>query len=82
MCRYQVSVLPSVFRWYGYEDIDIECSLAYAELFLTLAGIVRRFDFELFETTFDDVKIDRDAFVAAARVGSKGVRVVVKGEAS
>jgi hypothetical protein len=59
---------------------NIACSLAYAELLLTLAGIIRRFDFELFETTFDDVKIERDAFVAAARVGSKGVRVVVKAE--
>jgi hypothetical protein len=59
---------------------DSDCSLAYAELFLTLAGIIRRFDLELFETTFDDVKMERDAFVAAARVGSKGVRVVVTAE--
>jgi hypothetical protein len=50
-------------------------------LYLTLAGVFRRFDFELFETTIDDVKVQRDAFVPAAKLGSKGIRVRVKGEA-
>jgi hypothetical protein len=60
---------------------NVHHSLAYAELYLALAGVFRRFDFELFETTIDDVKIERDAFVAGAKVGSKGVRVRVKAEA-
>lgn len=55
-------------------------NLAYAELFLTIAAVFRRFDLELFETTIDDVKIVRDAFVGAPRAGSKGVRVLVKKE--
>lgn len=55
-------------------------SLAYAELYLTLAAIFRRFDLELHETTVEDVLFVRDAFVPAAKLGSKGVRAVVKGE--
>lgn len=55
-------------------------SLAYAELFLTLAGVFRRFDLDLYETTISDVKIARDAFVPAPKVGSRGVRVMVKRE--
>ncbi|KAF2113499.1 putative cytochrome P450 [Lophiotrema nucula] len=55
-------------------------NLAYAELFLTVACVFRRFDIELFETTIHDVKMVRDAFVPAPRIGSKGVRVLVKEE--
>jgi hypothetical protein len=79
MCWYQVSSTTFVCRKPLNQSV-CEFSLAYAELFLALAGIFRRFDFELFETTFEDVKMDRDAFVAAARIGSKGVQVLVKGE--
>jgi hypothetical protein len=77
MCRYQVSFSSTTCVG---SNANVNYRLAYAEIFLTLAGIFRRFEFELFETTFDDVKMERDAFVAAARVGSKGVRVVVKTE--
>jgi cytochrome P450 len=52
-------------------------NLAYAELFLTLAGVFRRFDFKPWETTMDDVKIERDFFVASPKLGSKGVRMLV-----
>lgn len=55
-------------------------NLAYAELFLTLAGVFRRYDLELFETTIKDVTMARDAFVPAPKVGSKGVRMLVKRE--
>ena len=55
-------------------------NLAYAELYLALAGVFRRFDFELFGTTIDDVKMVRDKLVPGAAVGSKGVRVIVKRE--
>ena len=55
-------------------------NLAYAELFLAFAGVFRRFDFELFDTTVDDVKLVRDKLVPAAAVESKGIRVIVKRE--
>lgn len=57
-----------------------ERSLAYAELYLTVAHIFRRFELELFETDVDDVRLVRDRFFGAPRDGSKGVRAVVKGE--
>lgn len=53
-------------------------NLAYAELYLALAAIVRRFDLELFETTLADIEPAFDAFVPIPRADSKGVRVVVK----
>jgi hypothetical protein len=55
-------------------------SLAYAELFLTLAGVFRRLDLDLYETTIPDVKIARDAFVLALKIGSRDVRIMVKRE--
>lgn len=57
-------------------------SLAYAELFLTIAAVFRRFDLELFETTRDDVGLARDGFVPRPKAGSKGVQVIVRGEVS
>ncbi|QSZ30010.1 hypothetical protein DSL72_004528 [Monilinia vaccinii-corymbosi] len=52
-------------------------NLAYAELFLTTARILKRFDFELYKTTKVDVEIRREHFVAAPAAGSKGIRVIV-----
>ncbi|RAL63677.1 hypothetical protein DID88_003720 [Monilinia fructigena] len=57
--------------------ICLGVNLAYAELFLTTAYILKRFDFELFGTTKKDVEIKRDHFVAAPAAGSKGIRVIV-----
>ncbi|KAF2685385.1 hypothetical protein K458DRAFT_388265 [Lentithecium fluviatile CBS 122367] len=56
------------------------CSLAHAELSLTLAAVFRRFDFSLFETDIEDVRVTRNAFGPAPRLDSKGVRVVVTAE--
>ena len=53
-------------------------SVAYAELYLTLAAVVPRFDLEMFETTAEDIVMDRDFFVGVPKLDSKGVRVVVK----
>ena len=55
------------------------CSLAYAELYLTLAAIVPQFDMELFETTVEDVKPARDFFVPVPKLDSKGVRAKITG---
>jgi hypothetical protein len=60
---------------------DAPCkSLAYAELYLTLATVLRRFDMESFETTLDDAILDRDHFVGGARrLDSEGIRAIVTG---
>lgn len=52
-------------------------SLAYAELFLTLATVLSRFDMRIYETTTEDVRIARDYFVGVPEPGSQGVRVIV-----
>lgn len=51
-------------------------NLAYAEIYLTLAAIFRRFDLHLYETTRDDVDVIHDFFNPLARRDSKGVRVI------
>jgi cytochrome P450 len=55
-------------------------NLAYCELFVALAAVLRRFDIGLWDTEERDVRMDRDGMVPAPREGSRGVRVVVKGE--
>jgi hypothetical protein len=38
--------------------------LAYAEIYLALAAFVRRFDLELYDTTYeDDIRITRDLII-------------------
>jgi cytochrome P450 len=51
--------------------------LAYAELYITIANVVRKNRFELFETGLEDVAADREFLLARPREGSKGVRVKV-----
>jgi len=58
-----------------------ENSLAYAELYLSIAKIFRRFDLGLFETTVEDIAMAHDFFTPVARLDSKGVRIHVVGEA-
>ena len=53
--------------------------LAYAELYMTMATVYRRFDFEIYETNVDDVKGVIDAFTMFAKKDSNGVRVKVRG---
>ncbi|KAH8660697.1 oxoglutarate/iron-dependent oxygenase [Tricladium varicosporioides] len=55
-------------------------NLAYAEVYLALAAVIRNFGdrLELFETTAEDVEIHHDVFVPVPKVGSKGIRVLVK----
>ena len=49
-------------------------SLAHAEMYLSMAAILRRFDWELYETDLDDVVCKHDFFVAVASLESKGIR--------
>ncbi|KAL2408013.1 Cytochrome P450 monooxygenase [Exophiala dermatitidis] len=53
-------------------------NLAYAEMYLSMAALWSRFDFELFETTLDDVLWKHDFFTAFPDDESKGVRVKVR----
>lgn len=57
-------------------------SLAYAELYKTVACLFRRFELELYETCVDDVVMSHDFFAPVPRLDTKGVRVRVLGEAS
>lgn len=52
--------------------------LAWAEIYLTLAAIIPNYDFELFETTLDDVELRHEWMFSQAKIGSKGIRAYVK----
>lgn len=52
--------------------------LAWAELYIGLANVFRRVDFELFETGREEVEMASEFFVPKPKAGSKGVRAVVK----
>ncbi|KAH8429750.1 cytochrome P450 [Aspergillus melleus] len=52
-------------------------NLAKAEILLLLPKILREFEFELFETTREDVTIAHDLFLPYPREDSKGVRVLI-----
>lgn len=43
-------------------------------MYLAVAAVVRRFDWDMFETTLDDVVCKHDFFVAVADLDSRGVR--------
>jgi cytochrome P450 len=53
-------------------------NLGQAELFLTLATVLRRFDLDLYETDETDVTIERDWYVMQPKKDSLGVRAIVK----
>ena len=55
------------------------CSLAYCELYLTLAAVFApgKFRFELFETDITDVETPHDFMTPCQRADSKGIRVIV-----
>jgi hypothetical protein len=55
----------------------IHLSLAYAELYLMLAAVVRRFDLALFQTDFSDIEAVCDALMPMPKSDTKGVRVMV-----
>jgi hypothetical protein len=55
-------------------------SLSYAEQFVALAAVLRRFEMRLYETVRErDVDVVRDCFVGMPHPDSKGVRVEVIG---
>ena len=52
--------------------------MAYAELYIMISSMMRRFDFELYETDRSDVDFHVDWLTPHAKLDSKGVRVLVK----
>lgn len=80
MLGYQVSLhILTLFSLIHVAHKFLSASLAYAELYLTLAKIIPRIEMDLFETTVEDVEPERDFFVAVPKLDSKGVRVKVVG---
>jgi len=55
-------------------------NLAYAELYLTLANVFRKFEMRLFDTVRErDVDVSHDFFNPSPKLSSKGMRVTVVG---
>lgn len=52
-------------------------SLAYAELYMTIACFIRRFDMELDETTMDNIRVDRELGIGYPKEGEFSVRAKV-----
>lgn len=52
-------------------------SLAYAELYLALAAIIRRFTLTPYETDYSDIECVCDAFFAMPKQDTNGVRMSV-----
>jgi hypothetical protein len=82
---HEVSLFFLVVRAFGCVktwDIDIDgmFSLAYAEFHIALVTVLGRFGdrMELFATDGDDVRVQRDYFVPKTKVGSRGVRVLIR----
>lgn len=60
----------------GYANI---ASLARAEILMVISTLLQRFEFELYETTVEDVQVKHDIFIPFTKLDSEGVRVLVKG---
>lgn len=52
-------------------------SLAYAEIYLAIAHIVRRINFSLYETTIENISVYRDKAIGCPKVGLFDVRATV-----
>lgn len=56
-------------------------SFAFAEIYISIATLFRRFKFQLYDTEFErDVKVVRDNFLGEPCPESKGVRVKIVSE--
>jgi hypothetical protein len=55
-----------------------DSSLARAEILLALAKLFRDVNFQLYETTREDVTMAHELFLPFPKMGSKGVRVLVR----
>ncbi|ORY63203.1 cytochrome P450 [Pseudomassariella vexata] len=57
--------------------ICLGMNLAYAELFMTLASMIRRFDIELYETGPDNIRIDHEMGIGQPKEGEFSVRAKI-----
>ena len=86
-CTISTSLLRVLEAWLTNTSIN----LAYAELYIVLAGIFRKYDLydsaieqktptlALFETTKEqDVDIEQDFLIPLPKKGSQGIRVIVR----
>jgi hypothetical protein len=53
-------------------------SLARSEILLVISTLLRRLNFELYETTVEDVRVVHDIFIPFVKMDSKGVRFLIK----
>lgn len=59
-------------------NVFLPCSLAQTELYIAIATVFSRFDFELYNTDLSDVQMKHAYLVPYTKWESKGVRVRVK----
>ena len=52
-------------------------NLGMAIMYFGIASVADGFDMELYETTFEDVNLERDWTIPQPRIGSQGVRAVI-----
>ena len=57
------------------QGADFRGSLAKGLMYRVVATMVRRYDFDLVDTTREDVEIVRDNLIGAVKPDSQGVRV-------
>ncbi len=74
-CPFVPSSLVAPFAEQKYNR---DSSLARAEMLLALATLFRDVNFELYETTREDVTMAHELFLPFPKKGSEGVRVLVK----
>ncbi|KAL5040995.1 hypothetical protein BDW71DRAFT_192675 [Aspergillus fruticulosus] len=58
--------------------ICIGMHLARSEILLVISTLLRRLNFELYETTIEDVRVVHDIFIPFVKMDSKGVRFLIK----
>ena len=58
-----------------------ECAgmqLSYAEIYLMIANVIRRCEFKIWKTEYNDVGFMRDFAIPCPAADSKGMRVLVE----
>jgi hypothetical protein len=66
--------VPITDHLYSYRGF----SLAYAELYVVIAIVFRRFEMELWETTRDHVDMVRDGFIPIPKRPATEMKILVK----
>lgn len=69
---------PEIYSFGNGTRMCAGVNLGYAELYLGLSAIVRKFDLELSETGTEDVHPVLEGFVPFPRRESKGIRILVR----